>query len=632
MIRKFEEKLLFLYSEGHITGTLHTCIGQELAAILMIAQLSNEDSIFSTHRGHGHFIARTNDIEGLFAEILGKSTGVCGGIGGTQHLHAKGFYSNGIQGGMLPIGAGMALSYKLKSSNNIAAVFIGDGTLGQGIFYETINIASTLNLPLLIVIENNNYAQSTPSNQSLAGSIKGRAEAFGIGYRESNTWDIENLSSVAEEGVNHVRESRKPLIVEILTYRLGAHSKGDDFRDPSEIQKYLEKDFINTHLSTLSPSIGNMIKNIEIKIEKAVTKALNAPSSEINIFTPDHLTPILNWNKMDITPERISNVIYKSLKHLLSEYLNVILLGEDIEAPYGGAFKITKDLSVLFPNRVLNMPISESAIMGMATGLSIGGYFPIIEIMFGDFLTLIFDQLFNHACKFRTIYNNQIEIPLIIRTPMGGGRGYGPTHSQSLEKYFIGIPDLQLIALNSRVSPYLIYSNIIANFHHPVLVIENKVLYSKYLNAKNISGFDLYYSDESFPYLKISPVDISPDVTIFCYGGVLDDVEKAIESVFFDEEILCEVLCPSQIYPINIHPIIESVSTTKKLITIEEGSNICSLSSEIIAILYELKIEIKAIRRLGNNSIIPASTSNEFKVLNCKDRIKQAIIEVYHAQ
>src|SRR3984885_13393317 len=203
-IRAVEEKFLSLFSEGKLNGTVHTCVGQEVSAIAFAGQLKKKDFIFSNHRCHGHYIAFTGDVRGLLAELLGKASGTCGGIGSSQHLCKDNFYSNGIQGGIVPVAAGYALGNKLKENGAIGIVFIGDGTLGEGALYETMNIISKWEIPLLIVCENNFYAQSTPQHINLAGDILARAEAFGIRTDRGNTWEPENLMQQAQEAIDYV--------------------------------------------------------------------------------------------------------------------------------------------------------------------------------------------------------------------------------------------------------------------------------------------------------------------------------------------------------------------------------------------------------------------------------------------
>ncbi|MDR0972566.1 MAG: thiamine pyrophosphate-dependent dehydrogenase E1 component subunit alpha, partial [Prevotellaceae bacterium] len=179
LIRRFETRLLNLFAEGKLNGTVHTCVGEELTPVLLSKYVSDEDWFLSNHRGHGHFIAKTGQVKELMAEMLGRTTGISHGYGGSQHLFTKGFISNGIQGGMTPVAAGMALAMKLSDSQQIAVSFIGDGTLGEGIIYEAFNLCGIWQLPVLYVLENNHYAQSTSSKQTLSGDIRTRVEGFG---------------------------------------------------------------------------------------------------------------------------------------------------------------------------------------------------------------------------------------------------------------------------------------------------------------------------------------------------------------------------------------------------------------------------------------------------------------------
>jgi TPP-dependent pyruvate/acetoin dehydrogenase alpha subunit len=242
-IRRFEETLLELFSAGKLVGTTHTYIGQEANAVGVIAHLDRErDVVFSNHRCHGHYLAFTDDAVGLLAEVMGRSTGVCGGKGGSQHLCNGNFYSNGVQGSIVPVSTGIALAEKEKASGAVTTVFIGDGTLGQGTLYECLNLASLWRLPLLVVVENNHYAQTTPFHLAVAGDVRARAEAFGIATDELDTTDVDEITAAAGRAVEHVRETGSPFYLVLNTYRFSPHSKGDDHRDPGEIATRRERD------------------------------------------------------------------------------------------------------------------------------------------------------------------------------------------------------------------------------------------------------------------------------------------------------------------------------------------------------------------------------------------------------
>lgn len=238
VIRRVEETLLELFSAGRLVGTTHTCIGQEADAVGVVSALEPErDVVFSNHRCHGHYLAFTGDVEGLLAEVMGRATGTCGGKGGSQHLCRGNFYSNGVLGSTVPVATGMALAEKRKGTGAVAVVFIGDGTLGEGVVYESLNIASLWRLPIVFVVENNFYAQSTPSRLGVAGSIPERARAFGIEAQALATTDVEDVRRAAIAAVDAVRASGEPGFLVLDTYRFSPHSKGDDFRDPAEIEE-----------------------------------------------------------------------------------------------------------------------------------------------------------------------------------------------------------------------------------------------------------------------------------------------------------------------------------------------------------------------------------------------------------
>lgn len=237
LIRAVEQALLDLFSQGLLRGTVHTCLGQEAIASGVVGVLNKDiDAICSNHRGHGHYLAYCGDVEGLIAEIMGRPDGVCGGIGGSQHLHRGNFYSNGILGGMSPIAAGIAAAEQKSGSGAVTVVFHGDGAMAEGAISETMNIASLWKLPMLWAIEANKVAQSTPIERESAGSVARRAEAFDIPAIEVDGNDVEAVEAAAQQAVADIRAGKGPAVLVLDTYRLGPHSKGDDDRDPVEIE------------------------------------------------------------------------------------------------------------------------------------------------------------------------------------------------------------------------------------------------------------------------------------------------------------------------------------------------------------------------------------------------------------
>ena len=274
-IRRFEESLLELFERGLLNGTTHACIGQEADAVAIVEHLGDSDHVFSNHRCHGHFLARTGDAFGLMAEIMGKPEGVCGGIGGSQHLCAPGFKSNGIQGGIVPNAAGIALAKQLDGSGGVSVVFIGDGTLGEGVTYETLNLASLWRLPLVVVLEDNAWAQSTPASANLAGSMRDRFAAFGIPVFEIDSTDVDEIDGVAGRALGQARELEGPVAIIIHTYRLCHHSKNDDNRPADEVAARWELDPIKIHGRRLHPSARATVDaEVESALRDVIDRAL----------------------------------------------------------------------------------------------------------------------------------------------------------------------------------------------------------------------------------------------------------------------------------------------------------------------------------------------------------------------
>ena len=247
LIRRFEERLLDEFSAGKLVGTTHTYIGQEADAAGIFSVVDPEDVIFSSHRCHGHFLAYGGEAYRLAAELMGKATGLVGGRGGSQHIQWRNFYSNGIQGGIVPVATGMALAEKVQQTGKIVLVFIGDGTLGEGILYESLNIAALWSLPILFVLENNGYAQTTPVEKGVAGSMAGRFSTFGIPVWECRSSDVLEIIPNAQEAVGHVRNEIGPGCLILQTHRFSAHSKGDDLRTQEELSRIRAFDPLKIH-------------------------------------------------------------------------------------------------------------------------------------------------------------------------------------------------------------------------------------------------------------------------------------------------------------------------------------------------------------------------------------------------
>ena len=632
LIRRTEQKLLALYAEGKLFGTVHTCIGQEFCAVAVGRAIAPHDIVFSNHRGHGHFLATGGGVESLIAEVMGKDTGVCRGRGGSQHLQLGRYYSNGIQGGIVPVTAGLAMAQKLRGTGAIGVVFIGDGTLGEGALYETMNIASKWDLPLLIVCENNLFAQSTCQTQTLAGDICGRAAAFGIETRSGDTYDWPALCAGMQAAVGLVRGSSRPLFYRVDTFRLMAHSKGDDNR-PAE---YVDAHWARDPLATIDHDLADdpRWRRICADVDDEISHAAAAADAAIfgSIAVPADGTAAPRWQPLQFESERVVQSVQRGLDRAMAADDRVILIGEDIESPYGGAFKCTKDLSATYPGRVRNTPISELAIVGIGNGLALGGLRPVVEIMFGDFVTLAMDQWINHAAKFAFMFADKVTVPLVVRTPMGGKRGYGATHSQSLERHVVGVPGTDVLCLHHRFPAAELYQRLFAGLDRPTLVVENKILYGKTVSSEPPAGYTLAATDERYPMVRLSPAD-APALTIVALGGMSLDAEEAIADLFVAEEVTADLFLPTRLYPFDAAALAESLRATRRLLVVEEGQGFASVGAEIVAQAVErCGVAGLSVRRIAAvESPIPAARPLEAACLPGKARIVAAALELVKA-
>jgi acetoin:2,6-dichlorophenolindophenol oxidoreductase subunit alpha len=273
-IRQFESLLTDQFKTGVFPGTTHTSLGQEANAVGVLAHLVENDVVVSNHRCHGHFLSYGGDPEALFAELMGKPSGVCGGVGGSQHLHWRNFYSSGVQGGTVAMAAGMALAEKSAGQGAIVFDFMGDGTLGEGIVYECLNMISLWQLPILLVLENNQIAQTTPASLAVAGSIQKRFEAFDIPTVELNSSDVLEILPLAGDLVEQVRSTATPRALIITTARLGSHSKSDDTRSPSVLAELWQtRDPIAIQGGRLAEETR---RTVEADVEAAIQSAFDA--------------------------------------------------------------------------------------------------------------------------------------------------------------------------------------------------------------------------------------------------------------------------------------------------------------------------------------------------------------------
>jgi 2-oxoisovalerate dehydrogenase E1 component len=619
-IRAVEEKFLELFAQGRMNGTVHTCVGQEFSAVAVAGALRAGDWVTSNHRCHGHFIAKTGNWQGLLDELMGLESGVCRGVGSSQHLYAQGFLSNGPQGALVPVASGIAHHLKETTRDGVAVSFIGEGTLGEGVLYEAMNLSALWALPHLIVCENNLYSQSTPQATGIAGGIAARAAAFGIPVFEADTWNLPRLFAESARALTHVRIHRSPAFLLIRTYRLNAHSKGDDDRATGEVHFFGEHDPLNR----LRRSPAWVAE--EAKIRAAVDAHVAAAADRRLTFGGYVRDQLPRARDAGVRP--LANGERRMVQALNAAYgaalgRGALMVGEDIADPYGGAFKVTRGLAQRFPGRVLTTPISEAAIAGFGTGVALMGRRAFVEIMFGDFVTNIFDQLLSNASKFHHMYAFQASVPVRVRTPMGGKRGYGPTHSQSLEKFLVGIDNVCVAALTSLDDPEATIEALDA-LPGPVVIVESKVDYGRFL-WRGDSDFAAARVGGPLGTIVVTPLRRQPNVTVVAYGETARHLADHLRALFVETDCVVELVSPLVLHPLHLDPIEQSVRATGALVVVEDASVEFGIGAEVIARLVEAGVPFRA-RRVGAEPVpIPSVASLEGEILPTVAKVKHAL-------
>ncbi len=328
---------------------------------------------------------------------------------------------------------------------------------------------------------------------------------------------------------------------------------------------------------------------------------------------------------------RVLESLNAGLRGALADCQQAWLIGEDLLDPYGGAFKVAQGLSTEFPERVITTPVSEAGIVGLGVGMALRGMRPVIEIMFGDFLTLAADQLVNHAAKLHWMSGGKVKVPLVVRTPMGGRRGYGPTHSQTLEKHFLGVPGLRVVAACEFDEPGAMLRSALLDDDDPVLFVEHKLLYALLVqDLDSTPGVEMERIGSVYPtYRRRIAGAPAPILTLAAYGYMAHLALEAQDRLAYEHEIFSDLLVFTQLSPLPQAPLLESLAQTGALLTVEEGSRTAGWGAEVLAQALESRIPLKRARRIAARNLpVPAAQSLEAVVLPQVDDILAAALEM----
>lgn len=640
LVRAFEEALAEMNARGEIpTEAIHLSIGQEATAVGCCLALRPDDWMATTHRGHGHMLAKGADLDGMMAEILGKATGLCGGKGGSMHVTdaaVGALGANGIVGASPLVAAGAAHAERLRGSGRVAVAFLGDGATNQGMFHEAANFAAVLELPLVLVVENNRYGEFTPlERHTRVPRLADRAGAYGMAAESVDGNDARLVHAAMRRAVERARSGRGPTLLEALTYRWRGHMEGEAarYRPEEEIREWMGRCPIRRLRSALEAEgrltgaeAAALEQEARQAVEAAVRRARAAPDPgpealATDVFAPD---PAALWRAPaapgaagPVREMTFSDAVREALAGEMERDPRVYLLGEDVTT--GGYFAVTAGLVERFGReRVVDTPISENAIVGSAVGASMAGMRPVAEILFSDFLTACADPLVNQAAKLRYMSGGQYAVPLVVRTPGGAGLGMAAQHSQSLEPLLAGVPGLVLVAPATPADAKGLLAAAIRS-SNPVVFFENKVLY--------LSTGPVPEGEWLVPLGVAEVKRPGRDVTVASVGAVLGRVLEAAGALA-KEGIECEVVDVRTLVPLDLGTILRSVGRTGRLVTVEDAALGHGFGSEVVARVAEAALgSLRARpRRLGGADVpIPYARGLESLAVPDAARIVEGI-------
>ncbi len=491
VIRGFEQRVAALYRDGEIPGFVHLSIGQEAAAVGACWPLRPTDVITSTHRGHGHCLAKGLDPRGMFAELMGKDEGSNRGRGGSMHIADPTigiFGANGIVAAGLPIAAGAATAAQLRRDDTVAVAFFGDGAVAHGTFHEAVNLAAVWRLPVIFCCENNGYAEFSPAATQHAASLEPRAAGYGVVYAGVDGNDVVRTAAAMQGAVDVARAGQGPVIVEAMTYRWHGHYEGDPerYRSTDEVREWEAHDPLVVHAGRLraagvtDEALDAMQESVANELDTAIddARALHAPdraSLADFVVRARPAVPEPDAPAPDAPEFRTMDAIRAALEAELAGDERVFVAGIDVGAG-GNVFGLTRGLQERFGDRVRDTPISESAIVGLGVGAAMAGMRPVVELMYLDFLGVCLDQLLNQAAKLPFMTGGAAEMALTVRTQFGAGRSSGSQHSQSLEAVLAHIPGLTVVMPSTPADTYGLLRAAIRD-PNPVVFIENRLLY-----------------------------------------------------------------------------------------------------------------------------------------------------------
>jgi 2-oxoisovalerate dehydrogenase E1 component len=583
-IRAFELRASALYSASEIPGFLHLSIGQEASAVGACWHLTEADGITSTHRGHGHCLAKGLDATSMMAELMGRVTGTCRGRGGSMHIAdpALGvFGANGIVAAGLPIACGVATAMQMRG-DGVAVAFFGDGAVAQGAFHEALNLAAVWGLPAVFFCENNHYAEFSHDRDQHRAPLAQRALGYGVPHRPVDGNDVVVVADTMAAVLRDVRAGAGPVIVEADTYRWHGHYEGDPqrYRTAAELEQWQARDPLTVLRQRLvatglaAAEIDELDTQAGAEITAAVERARSSPEpseAQLRDFVYAARPPRTEPPEPTGAPYKLMHAIADALDAEMAADPTVFSFGIDVGG--GNVFALFRELADRYPERVKDTPISEMAIVGTAVGAAMAGMKPVAEVMYLDFVGVCLDQLLNQAAKLRFMTGGKAEMSLVVRTQFGAGRSSGSQHSQSLEALLAHIPGLTVVMPSNPADAYGLLRASIQD-PNPVVFIENRLQYG--LKGPRPSA------DYVVPLGKAKVVVEGSDATLVTYSRM---TQLAVEAaaVMASEGVSVEVIDLRTIVPWDKPAVLASLAKTNRLAILHEAVEAFGVGAEIAA-------------------------------------------------
>lgn len=640
-IRLFDERTAELFDAGLVKGTAHSYVGQEAIAAGTCLNLTDEDYIGSYHRGHGHCIAKGAKMDLMMAELMGRETGYCRGLGGSMHiadLDLNILGANGVVGATMPLGAGAALATKMKSGKEVVVAFFGDGASNQGVFHEAMNLASVWKLPMVFVCENNQWALTTSYLETTAvPQIALRASGYSVPGVTIDGNDAVEVYTVVGEAIERARAGQGPTLIEAMTWRWYQHSMRanlPDKRNAADVQHWKDRDPVKhlasrivEEISEGETMVAHITKEAQDEVEAAVSFAMSSSEPQPAMLIKSVYAPHIAHVEPGPTGTReitYVQALNEAMQQEMARDSSVFVLGEDV-GETGGIFKVTSGLFEKFGSaRVRDTPISEAGFGGAAVGAAIAGMRPIVELQIFDFVACMMDIIVNQAAKFRFMNGGVPKVPVVIRGPQGGGIRLAAQHSQSLEAWFAHIPGLVVVAPST---PYDAKGLLVSAIRddNPVIFLEHKMLY---LGQPAVVPEELY----AIPIGKGVVKREGSDVTVVATQLMVQRALKAAVDLEREMGISVEVIDPRTIRPLDEELILSSVKKTGRLVVVHEACLTGGFGAEISALVNEKAfnwLDAPVTRVAGLDVPMPFNDALEQFVIPTSERIASAVKSLF---